>query len=89
MTDAIVQLRQVGFRRGEKTRVTHHIEEIRRWITDVLILKDGLICAAGTKDEIITTQNLSDAFDCPCLVEKQPDEQYSLKIHSRKGEKNH
>ena len=51
--------------RGRTTlvMVTHHIEEITRRFTHVLILKAGRVLAAGAKDEILTDANLQSAFD--------------------------
>lgn len=48
--------------------VTHHIEEIRPWITNVVLLKDGNILAAGKTGEIMTSDLLSRAFSCNCRV---------------------
>ena len=43
--------------------VTHHIEEITRQFTHVLIMKAGRVLAAGPKDDVLTDANLRDAFD--------------------------
>jgi len=51
--------------RGHTTlvMVTHHIEEITRRFTHVLILKAGRVLAAGPKDDTLTDANLREAFD--------------------------
>ena len=59
--------------------VTHHIEEIRPWITHLLLLKNGKKLAAGKCRQVITSAKLSEAFDCRCSVIKH-DKKYSLTI---------
>lgn len=56
--------------------VTHHIEEIGPWISDVFVLKGGRRLAAGPKEEILTSAVLSDAFDGHCEVERSGDRFY-------------
>lgn len=46
--------------------VTHHIEEIGPWITDVLLLKNGRVLAAGSQEETITSELMTGLFDCQC-----------------------
>ena len=48
--------------------VTHHIEEVAPFISHVLILKDGVVLAAGPKHDVLTSATISDAFDHPCQV---------------------
>lgn len=48
--------------------VTHHVEEIPRGITHALLLKSGLVLAAGPIDEVLTADNLSATFDLPLEV---------------------
>ncbi len=42
--------------------ITHHIEEIFPEIKKVALIKDGKIFRYGAKEEIMTSQNLSDTF---------------------------
>lgn len=49
--------------------VTHHIEEIKPWITRVLLMCDGQTLAAGPADAVLTPAHLSAAFGQPCTVE--------------------
>jgi uncharacterized protein (DUF1810 family) len=42
--------------------ITHHIEEIIPQIKKVLLLKDGTVFRYGTKQEVLTGENLSEAF---------------------------
>lgn len=42
--------------------VTHHIEEIGPWITDVLVLCKGIIVAAGPKEDVLTSEIMNLAF---------------------------
>lgn len=50
--------------------VTHHIEEILPAITHVLLIKQGRIFAQGKKQEVLTSQVLSDALDCRLTVQE-------------------
>ena len=45
--------------------VTHHVEEIPRGFTHVLLLRQGEIVAAGPIDETLTADTLSATFDLP------------------------
>lgn len=49
--------------------VTHHIEELIPEITHVLLLKDGKKVAAGPKEQVLTTDFLSETFNVPVEVE--------------------
>lgn len=42
--------------------VTHHVEEIPRGFTHVLLLKDGVVVSQGPIDEMLTSANLSLTF---------------------------
>lgn len=42
--------------------ITHHIEEIIPQIKKVLLLHDGTVFRYGTKQEVLTGENLSEAF---------------------------
>ena len=48
--------------------VTHHIEEIVPAFSHVLLLRGGKILAAGRKSSILTSGNLSIAYDAPVQV---------------------
>ncbi|MCL4693903.1 MAG: ABC transporter ATP-binding protein [Candidatus Hydrogenedentes bacterium] len=48
--------------------VTHHVEEIGRWINRVLMLKSGRVLASGAPGEVLTDATLSRAFDAVCHV---------------------
>lgn len=48
--------------------VTHHIEEITKEITHVLLLNKGQVVAAGPKEEVVTNQLLSEAFHIPVNI---------------------
>jgi iron complex transport system ATP-binding protein len=50
--------------------VTHHIEEVGDWITGVLVMKDGKALATGSREDMLSTHVLSDAFGVPCRVKK-------------------
>ncbi len=48
--------------------VTHHVEEIPQGFSHALLLADGELRAAGEITEVITAENLSDAFGLPLVV---------------------
>lgn len=48
--------------------VTHHVEEIPPGFTHALLLAHGEISAAGAIDEVLTSENLSEAFGLPLVV---------------------
>ena len=50
--------------------VTHHIEEIRPWVRQVLMLKDGRVLTQGRPDEVICGAMMGRLFDCQCRVGK-------------------
>jgi iron complex transport system ATP-binding protein len=45
--------------------VTHHVEEIPRGFTHVLLLSDGHIVSAGPLAEALTSDTLSETFGLP------------------------
>ena len=61
-----------GFARDDASpamiMVTHHVEEIPVGFTHALLLSGGQLKAAGVIDEVITSENLSDAFGLPLEV---------------------
>ncbi|MBW8017057.1 MAG: ABC transporter ATP-binding protein [Planctomycetes bacterium] len=59
--------------------VTHHIEEISPWITNVFILKQGVCQASGKTHDLLTSETLSDAFGCKCSVTKE-NRRYYLQV---------
>ncbi len=59
--------------------VTHHVEEIREWITHVLVIREGRILAGGQTQAVLNDEVLSRAFDCDCRVERNGGG-YSLRI---------
>ncbi|HRK33207.1 MAG TPA: ABC transporter ATP-binding protein [Candidatus Hydrogenedentes bacterium] len=50
--------------------VTHHIEEIGDWISNVLILKQGRVLAHGVASACLQSDVLSDAFSMKCQVSR-------------------
>lgn len=53
--------------------VTHHIEEVFEEINKAVLIKDGIIYAQGTKNEVLNSKNLSYIFDVPLslLIDNQ------------------
>lgn len=52
-------------------QVTHHVEEIPQGFTHALILASGTAVAAGSIDEVITSDILSSTFGLPLEVRKE------------------
>jgi iron complex transport system ATP-binding protein len=50
--------------------VTHHVEEIPPGFTHLMLLRDGVVHAAGPLDEVLTAEQLSGAFGLPLEVER-------------------
>jgi len=50
--------------------VTHHVEEIPPSFTDVLLIREGRIVAAGPVELVLTAANLSETFGLPLVVER-------------------
>ena len=53
--------------------VTHHVEEIPPGFTDVLLLRDGKVVAAGPLESTLTAQNLSATFGLELTLERVGD----------------
>ncbi|GIM48120.1 putative ABC transporter ATP-binding protein YlmA [Collibacillus ludicampi] len=49
--------------------VTHHIEEILPIFTHVLLLSDGKVAQSGSKQEVLTSENLGAIFDLDVTIE--------------------
>ncbi|AXH95171.1 ABC transporter ATP-binding protein [Ornithinimicrobium avium] len=50
--------------------VTHHVEEIPPGFTDILMLRDGEVVAAGPIEVTLTADNLSSTFGIPLVVDR-------------------
>lgn len=50
--------------------VTHHIEEIRPWISKAMMLKNGKVLAQGTPTETITSVKMGELFGSQCRIGK-------------------
>jgi iron complex transport system ATP-binding protein len=64
--------------------VTHHAEEIMPSFTHALLLRDGRVFAAGTKDAVITTRRLSGAFGAPISIRTHRGRFVSTASHHRR-----
>jgi iron complex transport system ATP-binding protein len=53
--------------------VTHHVEEIPPSFTDVLMLRQGRVVAAGPIELTLTEENLSETFGMPLELEQRGD----------------
>jgi iron complex transport system ATP-binding protein len=61
--------------------VTHHVEEIPPGFTDVLMIRDGRVVAAGPIPLTLTAENLSATFGLPLVLE-QHGERYSARARA-------
>ncbi|NIQ03386.1 MAG: ATP-binding cassette domain-containing protein [Nitrospinaceae bacterium] len=48
--------------------VTHHVDEIGPALSHVLFLKNGTVFRQGKKEPLLTSEILSEVFDCPIQV---------------------
>jgi iron complex transport system ATP-binding protein len=48
--------------------ISHHLEELPTGVEEVLLLRSGRVFASGAAEEILTSQGLSELFDCPVKV---------------------
>ncbi|HET7398090.1 MAG TPA: ABC transporter ATP-binding protein [Intrasporangium sp.] len=53
--------------------VTHHVEEIPPSFTDVLMVREGRVVAAGPLELTMTEANLSQTFGLPLVLERHGD----------------
>jgi iron complex transport system ATP-binding protein len=53
--------------------VTHHLEEIPPGFTHAALMKDGKLVYAGPIEEVLTSDNVSDAFEMPLKVTRLGD----------------
>jgi iron complex transport system ATP-binding protein len=53
--------------------VTHHVEEIPPGFTDVLLLREGRVVAAGPLELTLTAENLTATYGLPLVVERHGD----------------
>lgn len=51
--------------------VTHHLEEIPVTTTHAVLIRDGELTAAGSVDDVLTTEAISHAFDHPIVISRQ------------------
>jgi iron complex transport system ATP-binding protein len=58
--------------------VTHHVEEIPRGFTNVLLVSGGRIVAAGPLAEVLTSENLETTFGLPITL-TETDGRYSAR----------
>lgn len=64
--------------------VTHHVEEIPPGFTDVLLIREGKVVAAGPIEITLTAANLEKTFDMPLVLEKHG-ERYSARARVTDG----
>src|SRR4051794_10653392 len=57
--------------------VTHHVEELPPGISHVLLLRDGRVVASGLARDVVTSENLSETFGLPLLVERHDGRYYA------------
>ncbi len=62
--------------------VTHHIEEIFTEVSHIALVHNKTIFKQGIKEEILTSQNLSEIFDIKIDLEKENDRYYIKSINT-------
>lgn len=62
--------------------VTHHVEEIMPGFSHVLVLKAGRVLASGSKDRVMTSETLSQAFGAPVRLGREHG-RYALNVALR------
>ena len=62
--------------------ITHHIEEIFPEIKKVVLLKDGQILKMGTKEETLTSENLSEALGVNMQIGRDGDRYFIQRLLS-------
>jgi iron complex transport system ATP-binding protein len=62
--------------------VTHHIEEIVPLFSHALVLRKGQVLKSGRKDEVLTSDVISRAFDVPVRITSH-DGRYALEVLRR------
>lgn len=58
--------------------VTHHLEELPNCIREIIFLKGGRVFAGGSKENLLTSDYLSELFDCRIEVVKRGEKYYML-----------
>jgi len=48
--------------------VTHHVHEIPKEVSRLVLLKSGAVLVDGPKEEVLTSKNLSELFEIPVKV---------------------
>jgi iron complex transport system ATP-binding protein len=62
--------------------VTHHLEEIRPFVSHALLLSGGQVVAAGRVDQVLTDTYLTRAYGVPCEVRVDAPGRYALRIRT-------
>jgi iron complex transport system ATP-binding protein len=57
--------------------VTHHVEEIPPGFTHLLLLRDGVAVAQGLLEEVLTSENLTEAFGQDLVLERSGDRYFA------------
>ncbi|EID55537.1 ABC-type molybdenum transport system, ATPase component/photorepair protein PhrA [Saccharomonospora xinjiangensis XJ-54] len=57
--------------------VTHHVEEIPPGFTHALLLSQGRVVASGLMDDVLTSENLSEAFGQDLLLQRSGDRYFA------------
>ena len=52
--------------------VSHDIDLISQYCSRVILLKNGKVYKTGTPEDVITSNNIEDVYDCPVLVDQNP-----------------
>jgi iron complex transport system ATP-binding protein len=61
--------------------ITHYVEELPRCISEVVFLKAGKILARGKKEELLTSDNLTELFNCNIQITNYSSGYYGARIY--------
>ncbi len=52
--------------------VSHDIDLVSQYCNRIILLKGGTVYRTGAPDEVITSGNIEDVYECPVLVDSNP-----------------
>ena len=79
---AVLEDLAAGADRPAVITITHHVEELPRATTNVLLLDDGAAAATGRPADVLTSERLSRVYGCPVEL-RETDGRYFLHAVTR------
>jgi iron complex transport system ATP-binding protein len=65
--------------------ITHHLEEVMPMFSHVLLMRSGVVIAAGRKDDILSDAYLSKVFNSEIAVESTESNRFRMQILRYQG----